>query len=156
MFFARTKNFLRISLAVICAVLFCFYIRLANLSKLSSIAGERTFFLLSPSSQGVMKSMLELQDVFRVKGESVSFYLNNKYSNDGGRYATNEELLKGFLAKFHAKIVFSEKVAGVISYYCYTPLWMDEVVLDGHRINLHIAFSSAQCSVGTPIIFGGF
>lgn len=67
----------------------------------------------------------------------------------GDRY---EELA----ARYRAKLVFCESVAGIENYYCYSPLLGDPVDLGGRLVNLHIAVSAEQTVAGTPLIFGGF
>lgn len=149
MFIHRLKIFLFTVLAVIFSLLIGCGIKVVNLSRLSSLQGDRTFFLDSASSQGLMKKQLSLVDLSRVKGESISFFID---VNDGGRYALSEEIIKSF----NAKILFIEETAGVTSYYCYTPLWQDGLLIKGQSVNLHVAVSVDRCTVGTPIIFGGF
>lgn len=76
-----------------------------------------------------------------VKGESVRY--------DGDK--KNE-----LMTRFRAKVLFTEEAAGVTNYYCYSPLLKESVLLNGQRVNLHIAVSSSQTAAGTPMIFGGF
>ena len=149
MFISRLRNFAFTLLAVLFAVVFSLGIRVNNLSRLSLFPGERTFFLDSASSQGLMKKELGISDLFRVKGECVSFSFAE---SDGGRDALIEEIVR----QLGAEIIFEEEVNEVISYYCYTPIFLESLILQGKRINLHVAISKARCVVGTPIIFGGF
>ena len=157
MFLSKCFNLFRMGSALLFVVASCFVIKLSNVSRLSAISGERCFFLLSASSQGVMQNSLSIIDLHKVRGESVTFEIKE---SEWGRYVMNEEvddkIAQEILKKYQAEVRFIEEVSGVTSYYCYTPLWQDEIYLEGEWINLHIAVTSTRCSVGTPIIFGGF
>ena len=157
MFLSRCKNLLRTALAFVFLLSSCFLIKLSNVSRLSFISGKRTYFLLSSSSQGVQKTSIGIFDLQGVKGESVVFEIK---TDTGGRYATNIEIydnvVRKILDKYRAEVRFVEEVADTTSYYCYTTLWKDALYLKGEYINLHIAVNNECCSVGTPIIFGGF
>ena len=153
MFLYRLKNFTCAVIAIIFSLFIAISVKATNVSRLSSIEGNRTFFLDSASSQGLMKTEVTLSELGRVKGECVSFSL---MGYKGGRYASNEEVAESIIKEFDAKILIIEEIAGVTSYYCYTPYWPEGILIEGQRINLHVAVSNGQCTVGTPIIFGGF
>ena len=115
--------------------------------KLSSIDGERVFYLESASSQGLRKTELSVRDYAKVKGESVTFFLDGK---DG------EETVEEILSLYNARILFVEDSSDVRSYYCYTVKWKECIAVGGYAVNLHIALSGERCAVGTPMIFDGF
>ena len=56
---------------------------------------------------------------------------------------------------FGARLLFTEEAGGVVNYYLYSSRLGGGVVLGGYFVNLHIAVSAAQTTVGTPLIFGG-
>lgn len=147
MLFRRFYRFITalVSLALVCLFALGFYA--ANVSKLGEIAGERTFYLDSPSSQGVRKGSLSLLDIFRVEGESVRFARTEE---------TEEEIVARIRDTYGAKLLFSESACGVTSYYCYVKSWQNGIDIEGVTVNLHIAVSKTACAVGTPIIFDGF
>ena len=58
--------------------------------------------------------------------------------------------------EYKGELVFCEEAAGVRNYYLYSPLLGAPVDLDGRLVNLHVAVSSEQTAVGTPLIFGGY
>jgi hypothetical protein len=116
--------------------------------KFEDLQGERVFYLDSASSQGLLKDKISWLDFPRVRGESV------RYSRQ--EQTSNEEILRFIVEKYHATVLFSEEVDGVVSYYCYTDEWTDHVRVEDKKVNLHVAISTAQCVVGAPIIFGGF
>lgn len=106
--------------------------------------GKNYELYLSPSSSSltVLTENPALDKLFfPVRGESV-------------RYDGNEK--DALIARFHAKILFTEEAADVMNYYCSSPFLGSGVGLNGHAVNLHIAVSATQTAVGTPLIFGGF
>ena len=64
----------------------------------------------------------------------------------------SEELLLAY----RARVLFCEEADGVRSYYCYSPLLGEGILLNGVRVNLHIAAGKGQTAAGTPVIFGGW
>lgn len=149
----RLKNFVFISVACLFCLSVGVGVKIMNLSRLSELKGERTYFLDSASSQCLLKTQLTLSEIGRVKGECVQFDLQNY---DGGRYATSEEIARNILERYKAKTLLTEEVDRIVSYYAYTPLLQGGLFLQGVRINLHIAISQTRCVVGTPVIFGGY
>lgn len=80
--------------------------------------------------------------------------LRQDVAGESVRYSGNcYEALK---ARFCAELLFTEEAAGVTSYYLYSPLLGEGVLLDGRVVNLQIAVGSGQTAAGTPLIFGGF
>ena len=143
MLFIRLKRAL-VSLAAvgIClAVVLGVYVM--NACKLRMLSGERTFYLDSSSSQGLRKESISLIDLPRVRGESV-------------RFSCQEDEVLSIIRACGGKVEFVEEVCGITSYYCTTDEWESGILLNGKKINLHIAFSNGQCVVGVPIIFDGF
>ena len=144
----RVKNLI----VTLCALALCgvFLVGLyaKRVIKLEDLQGERIFYLDSSSSQGLLKEKISWLDFPRIRGESVRFSRQEETSE--------EEVLQSIVEKYNAVILFSEKVDGVVSYYCYTDEWTDHVRVEDEKVNLHIAVSSMQCVVGAPIIFGGF
>lgn len=121
---------------------------LLNVQKFSNLQGERTFYLYNASSQSLQKHELSLSDIFSVKGESVQFSFSGEAKAEAERIA----------ALYGGRILFTEEVLDVVSYYAYTPNFSDGVNIDGVRVNLHIAFCKERGTyvVGSPIIFGGY
>lgn len=58
--------------------------------------------------------------------------------------------------RFHAKLLFSERLSGIVNYYLYSPDLGGGVEIGGKRVNLHIAVGGGRTAAGTPLIFGGF
>jgi len=134
-----------VALAIACVIGVGFYA--ANVSKLDALSGERVFYLDNASSQGLRKEELPILDIFRIEGESVRFARTEE---------TEEGLVQRIRDTYGAKILFSERVDGVTSYYCHTDAWQNGIDINGVTVNLHIAVSKDVCAVGTPIIFDGF
>ena len=152
MFKYLVKTFFTVFLATAVAVIALFCVWSVNVCRLSSISGERVFYLHSASSQGLRKTGLALADFTKVRGESVCFTLEKARETDGEALALAREIA----ADFGAEILKIEECGGVISYYAYTPRWANGVLISGQKINLHVAVSGERCVVGTPIIFDGF
>ena len=132
-------------IAVVLAVCIFAALRVAHVSKLSALVGERTFYLDSASSQGLQKKTLSGLDFLRVRGESVCMDTNQPSA-----------LALATIQAYDAEIVWVEEVCGITSYYCYTNQWNESTWIAGKRINLHVAITDNRCVVGYPIIFGGF
>ena len=150
---ARTSGFrflnglLSLLTAAAIAVVLGLGVYMLNACKLRAIKGERVFYLNSQSSQGLRKTELELRDYAHITGESVCFARGEESA---------EELAGEIAEKYSAEILFTEEAAGVLSFYCYTPIWDNGILVNGQTVNLHIAVAEEQCAVGTPIIFDGF
>ncbi len=157
MFAWRLRNFLYASSSVILCLLFAVGIRMGSVCKLSSLKGERCFFLDSESSQGLRKTELNFSELWRVKGECVFFPISEY---EGGRYALNassrEALAKRIASEYDAEILWKEEACGRVSYYGYSARLSGGILLFGKTVNLHIAVGETECGVGTPIIFDGF
>lgn len=147
MFWFRLKNFISTLAAFFTAAVILVGIWGARISRLSDIEGERTFYLYSPSSQGLRAEELRVRDFPNVKGESVRFAVQGTPA---------ETLVQELTKRYGARVVFTERTGEVISFYCYTEKWSDGITLNGGTVNLQIAVSQTQCAVGTPIIFDGF
>lgn len=118
-----------------------------NVCRFSAVEGERTFYLDSASSQGLRKQTLCFSDIFRIRGESVRFPTNG---------LSAEEIANKIAEEYDAEILLREEVCGVISFYAYTESWSDYVLVEGQKINLHIAVNADMGTLGSPIIFDGY
>ena len=58
--------------------------------------------------------------------------------------------------KTQAKLMFIEEVDGVVSYYYYSKKLPKHQVVNGVKVNLHVAVSNDQVKIGTPFIYGGY
>ena len=66
--------------------------------------------------------------------------------------------LDALLKKLRAKEVFKESGECFDNVYYFSPLVSDYVVVNGQKINIHVAFGAAdgQAKIATPINFGGY
>lgn len=147
MLISRCKAVLKLFFCLVVSVFALIGFRVLCVSKLSNYVGERVFYLYTPSSQATIKSKLSLTDCFFVQGESVQFSLNGE---SGKKRA--EEIMQDL----QAELVFTETAGGTQSFYAYSKKLGKSVVINGKKINLHIAVAEDSAVVGTPIIFGGF
>ena len=118
-----------------------FALRLQFLLPLSTLTGERTYYLNSPSSQAVCVRSLGVKDIFRVRGQSVRLDIPLAPTEIAERYG--------------ASLVKTERTGDIVSYY-YRVSGRGGVCVDGEIVNLHIAVSPTQTMVGAPLIFGGY
>ena len=144
--FYRLKNCMATALALAVCLLFGAFAYAKSSVSLYKTEGQRVFYLHSASSQGLMKTELTLCDIPRVRGESVCF----------GHEQDQKALVKRIFEEYGAKILFTESVCGVTSYYGYGAELGEPIFLGDIAVNLHVAVTESRCAVGTPIIFGGF
>ena len=121
--------------------------RSTGLCRFSKIDGARTFYLYTASSQALQKDTLTFWESFSVKGESVRFACKGEQAQ-----AIAERIVKAY----GATVVYTEEACGVQSFYAYVGNGWESVCVNGERVNLHIAVNGDNCTVGTPIVFGGF
>ena len=140
------KRVCSVVFAIVCACTVGMMLYASNVCKLKAIDGKRTFYLYSASSQASMVSTLTLDKIFSVRGESVRFPLQN----------TGEQTAEEILSKYNARLVCTERIDGITSYYAVSESFASGIVLFGERVNLHVAVSETECVVGSPVIFGGF
>lgn len=125
-------------------------VRGTNALPLSSLAGAHTYYTYSPSSQAQIQTQLLGADALHLQGESVQVSLTLQQKRNLPAYADS------VLKQFSATLVLVEQTGDVTSYYAYSPKLGRGLLLQGKQVNLHIAFSLDRCTVGTPLIFGGF
>lgn len=123
-------------------------VKSAHALRLSGLEGKHTYYTYSASSQAKMQTQLHGLDVFHLKGESVELSLKS----DSNMQALKDSILK----RYQAQLVCVEQVGSVTSYYAYTPNFSGGVWVAGKKVNLHIAIKDQACTVGTPLIFGGY
>ncbi len=61
-----------------------------------------------------------------------------------------------FIDKFDAKLVKTESVANVTSYYYYSAKIDFYQLIDGVKVNLHVAKDGEKVYMGSPLIYSGF
>ena len=82
----------------------------------------------------------------------VSFY---HIKAESAYFAQKRDVLE-ILKEYRARVVFTERVGGVMNYYCRSYLLPLGERLKGKVVNLHVAVSDSGYTVGTPIIYGGY
>ena len=78
-----------------------------------------------------------------LKGESVEIYRND--------FDVDE-----FFNDYNAKIIFTERVGEIVSYYGYSKDVKYKKIINERAINLHVAVDGEKVKIGSPIIFGSF
>lgn len=143
------RQFLKAAAALAGALLSALFVYLMHSSTFAG--GESTYYLYSASSQAEIRSTLSLADLAHLKGESAVYV---GVQSETGESA--EEVVKRITAAYRAEICFVEEIGGTASFYCYSGDLKDGVILNGKKVNLHIAVRADSVAVGTPIIFGGY
>ncbi len=136
------KTFAATVAAVVVSLFSALCVANMRVTRFSGLAGERTFYLYSKSSQAVAKKSPRFWEWGQIRGESVVL--------------SSEVTVESLLERYSAEVVFIERTEEVVCYYCYTPEWTDGVRLAEGFVNLHIAVGDGRQVVGAPVIFGGF
>ena len=79
----------------------------------------------------------------------------NKFDGVFKSYSVDTDYCE-LVKKYNAKLIFIEKTDGVISKYYYSNSIPYKEIIKGKKVNLHIAISNSQITIGTPIIYGGY
>ena len=110
----------------------------------SEYAKDFELYLNCPSSTCQIIKATKLESVFigRIYGES--FKADKNF--DAGK----------LVDRFNAKLVKVEVVNGIENYYYYSPKIKYKKQLFGERVNIHVAVTKTQITIGSPIIFGSF
>lgn len=87
---------------------------------------------------------------------TAQYYLYSGICGESCKIEKADFDLDRFFLEMDAKVVFIEKVKGVVSYYCYSPCVKYKKLLYGKVVNLHVAVAESQVTVGAPIIYGSF
>ena len=131
------------AVVVTTAVVICLAFVYALYSSPAFSKGERYEFYAGTSSDEIVCSRSPFGKLAYPKAKGECAY----YTGDRVEELQNE---------FGAKVLFIEEAAGTINYYCYSPVFENEVALNGYTVNLHIAYNGRSTAAGTPIIFGGY
>ena len=108
-------------------------------------ANTQEFYLYSASSQAERKTELSTGEIFFLQGTSYEYQTDD-----------SEKFVEELIHRFRAIVVREEKIANTYSYYCYSPMLGKTTVVDGAKINLHVAVNGKKVKIGSPIIFGGY
>ena len=128
---------------------------------LACLAAAGALFVLrhAPSFAGAERYTLFLgenssAEAVVLEGDALPLLLSSNVRGESAVFQGDcaEELLRAY----RARVLFIEKAAGTVSYYCYSPLFGEGLLLNGKRVNLHIAAGRGQTAAGTPLLFGGF
>lgn len=128
---------------------------------LACLAAAGALFVLrhAPSFAGAARYTLFLgenssAEAVVLEGDALPLLLSSNVRGESAVFQGDraEELLKAY----RARVLFIEEAAGTVSYYCYSPLLGEGLLLNGKRVNLHIAAGRGQTAAGTPLLFGGF
>ncbi len=142
MLFVWIKSVLHTLFSIFLSLVLLFCIWALVSGRLTGLAGDRYYYLRTPSSQAEIKRELSPSELFLVQGESVTLFDSR----------SAEEILE----QYEGEVLFVEESGGVTSYYCYARKLRGGVVVQTYFVNLHIAVAEGRTTVGSPLIFGGF
>lgn len=138
---------LKITFKMLVFILFVFSISINSGGKLKGEANH-TFYTYSKSSSTKITTLPEHKSqnfiYFKntLKGESVQFF--------------SEEKASALLNELNAVFIFEEGGADFYCKYFYSSKIDDYIVLNGRKVNVHVAYDDGLITVGTPMIFGSF
>ena len=126
---------------VVILVTFIFLILIASYTQIGLIASEKVVFSKN-FSQGEFVSSNIYDFSLRYLSKGYSFKLNGQNLD--------------FLKELDAKEVYSSKIEKVENVYYYTNKIKKFQIINGKRVNVHIAKSQNDVIVGVPIIYYGY
>ncbi len=138
-----------------CTLLFLCIFKASNLFLFESEKGERTFYLLSNSSNAKIVSFsdeerIKAQTLQNIKGQSVFF--DYSYIDERECLQTVEREIE----KYGARLIFKEEGAWGVNEYYYSPKLFNFVIIEGKKVNFHVAKNDKGITVGYPLIFSGY
>ena len=111
-------------------------------------AESYTFYSQSESSQAQIV-LADASEALAVKWSIASL------TGESARYEDAEEAFAQ-AEKYRAELLIVRTVQDVTDYYYYSPCLGGGVVLEGKKVNLHIAVRGSSANIGSPLIFGGY
>lgn len=147
-FIWKCKTFLRAIIALALSATVLLFLYAFRFTAFFKEEGTRRYYLYANSSQAVLKSKLSFEEIFVIQGESLALSEPVK---------TQEEAQK-LLDRYEASVALKEEIDGILSYYAYTQKRAGYVIIDGKKVNLHLAVEvdTGRAVIGYPIIFGGY
>ncbi len=118
-------------------------------------------FLIMVTAYLSTNRLFLFQDAYLVyNGKSAGNIVSKKvlpFDKCDGVFKIYDEFDYNYLVKkLNAKLVYSENLGGTVSKYYYSNSLPKKEVINGKKVNLHVAISSNQVVVGTPIIYGSY
>ncbi len=138
-----------------CSLLFLCIFKANNLFLFESQYGEWTFYLLSNSSNAKIvtysyEERMTAQTLQRIVGQSVFF--DYSHIDEGECLQTVESQIE----KYGARLIFKEEGEWGVSEYYYSPKLFNFVIIEGKKVNFHVAKNDTGITVGYPLIFSGY
>ena len=110
----------------------------------SDAEGDVEYYLDSASSTCVIASdaTLDFNSSFRIKGSCAK--------------SVSESYIEGKLKSMSAKKVLEERVGNTVSTYYYTNKIWGYKLINGKKVNIHVAICGENAAIGSPMIFGAY
>ncbi|MBR7136165.1 MAG: hypothetical protein IKD14_03470 [Clostridia bacterium] len=71
-------------------------------------------------------------------------------------FTRDQGFVREFISDFGCVCVYEEWAQGIEIKYYYTPKISAYRLINGQKVNLQTAKTVSGCTIGTPVIFGGF
>ena len=129
------------------------------LAGAAAAAGALLFLWHAPAFRGGERYTLYFGEtssarMLTFEGDALPLLLPSGVRGESVLYAG--DCAEKLLFAYGARVLFTERTGETVSYYCRSPLLGEGILLNGERVNLHIAAGGGQTAAGTPLIFGGF
>ncbi len=108
-------------------------------------SNEFTLYVQSNSSNCVFRRV-----------NSFGYLFNVNVFGESCKVEKSAFILDDFLDKFSAQIVLVEEVDGLTSYYAYSKDIRYLQVINGKKVNLHVAVGENTVTLATPVVYGSF
>jgi len=122
-----------------------------NISGQSLLFKGGDYYIFYGGNNGSSSQMICAEGVDALKVKATL----KKVSGESATYL-NKNVKDEIMEQFNAKIMFCENINNINNYYAYSEKIENYIVLNGEKVNLHIAVSIDKTTVGSPIIFGGY
>lgn len=136
-------------------VFFCFVISIAFVLFLpygnSGLMFDKADYYVFSTGGGSAAKMISAEQI-----RAAEVKRSIKKTDGESAYYLNTDNSAELLNKYRAKVVFCQTVDGIYNIYAYTDKFDGYLVLEGKRVNLHIAVTDNSTVIGSPIIFGGY
>ncbi len=154
----KGQNMQKITVFILFACVFswCAFGYLAPKPFFDCDKGQYTFYLYSQSSNAEIitvnakKAKEQIKSLKDIKGQSIFLDYSLIDEQSCLNWASEQ------IASKNATLVFTEEGEWGKNEYYYSPLIASFCIINGNRINLHVAVNEKGISIGSPLLFGSY
>jgi len=122
-----------------------------NISGQKLLFENGDYYIFYSGNSGSSSLMVTAEGVEALKVKSTIKDLSGESA-----YYLNVDKSAEILENFNAKVIFTQSISDIKNIYAYSEEIEDYIILNGQKINLHIAVTKDKTVAGSPIIFGGY